>query len=48
VLDWDPVTMRLTVLRQMIKGAWADAVTVEAQAAALARPSVSRVTPLLR
>ena len=48
VLDWDPVTMRLTVLGQMIKGAWADAVTVEAQAAALARPSVSRVTPLLR
>jgi len=37
VLDWHPVTMRLTVLGQMIKGAWADAVTVETKAAALER-----------
>ena len=37
VLDWHHVTMRLTVLGQMIKGAWADAVTVEAKAAALER-----------
>ena len=37
VLDWFHVTMRLTVLGQMIKGAWIDAVTVEARAAALER-----------
>ncbi len=37
VLDWYHVTMRLTVLGQMIKGAWTDAVTVEAKAAALER-----------
>ena len=37
VLDWFHVTMRLTVLGQMIKGAWIDAVTVEAKAAALER-----------
>ena len=37
VLDWFHVTMRLTVLGQMIKGAWTDAVTVEAKAAALER-----------
>jgi hypothetical protein len=35
VLDWFHVTMRLTILRQMIKGAWADAATVETKAAAL-------------
>jgi len=37
VLDWFHVTMRLTVLGQMIKGAWIDAVTVESEAAALDR-----------
>jgi hypothetical protein len=37
VLDWHHVTMRLTVLGQMIKGAWADAVTVETKAADLER-----------
>ena len=37
VLDWFHVIMRLTVLGQMIKGAWADAVTVETKAAALDR-----------
>jgi hypothetical protein len=37
VLDWYHVTMRLTLLGQMIKGAWANAVTVEAKAAALER-----------
>jgi hypothetical protein len=45
LLDWFHVTMRLTVLSQMIRGAWADAATVEAkgcrsgadQMAALAR-----------
>jgi hypothetical protein len=45
LLDWFHVTMRLTVLSQMVKGAWADAATVEAkgcrsgadQMAALAR-----------
>jgi len=36
-LDWHHVTMRLTVLGQMIKGAWADAGTVETKAAALER-----------
>jgi hypothetical protein len=37
VLDWFHVTMRLTVLGQMIKAAWADAAMVEAKAAALER-----------
>jgi hypothetical protein len=37
VLDWYHVTMRLTVLGRMIEGAWANAVTVEAKAAALER-----------
>lgn len=37
VLDWFHVTMRLTVLGQMIKGAWADAAMVETKAAALER-----------
>jgi hypothetical protein len=37
MLDWFHVTMRLTVLGQMIKGAWADAGTVEIKAAALER-----------
>jgi hypothetical protein len=37
VLDWFHVTMRLTVLGQMIKGAWADAATVAIKAAALDR-----------
>jgi hypothetical protein len=37
VLDWFHVTMRLTVLGQMIKGAWADATTVAIKAAALDR-----------
>jgi hypothetical protein len=37
VLDWFHVTMRLTVLGQMIKGAWTDAATVETKAAALDR-----------
>src|SRR5271154_4618317 len=31
VLDWSHVTMRLTVLGQMIKGAWTDAATIERQ-----------------
>jgi hypothetical protein len=37
VLDWFHLSMRLTVLRQMIKGVWADAATVEATMAALDR-----------
>jgi len=37
VLDWFHVTMRLTVLGQMIKGAWTDAATVAIKAAALDR-----------
>lgn len=37
VLDWFHVSMRLTVLGQMIKGAWTDTATVEAKAAALDR-----------
>jgi hypothetical protein len=37
VLDWFHVTMRLTVLGQMIKGAWPDAATVAIKAAALDR-----------
>jgi len=37
VLDWFHVTMRLTVLGQMIKGAWADAAEVKAKAAELER-----------
>ena len=37
VLDGFHITMRLTVLGQMIKGAWIDAATVETKAAALER-----------
>ena len=37
VLDWFHVAMRLTVLGQMIKGAWTEAAIVEAKAAALER-----------
>jgi len=37
VLDWFHITMRLTVLGQMIKGAWTDAATIEARTAALDR-----------
>ena len=37
VLDWFHLSMRLTVLRQMVKGAWTDAATVEAKTAALDR-----------
>lgn len=37
VLDWFHLSMRLTVLRQMMKGAWADPETVEAKTAALER-----------
>jgi hypothetical protein len=37
MLDWFHVTMRLTVLGQMIKGAWTDAATIEAKTAALDR-----------
>jgi hypothetical protein len=31
VLDWFHRSMRLTVLRQMIKGAWKDEATIEAK-----------------
>jgi hypothetical protein len=37
VLDWFHITMRLTVLGQMIKGAWTEPTTVEAKAAELER-----------
>jgi hypothetical protein len=37
VLDWFHITMRLTVLGQMIKGAWTDAARIEARTAALDR-----------
>jgi hypothetical protein len=37
VLDWFHVTMRLTVLGQMIKGAWTDAAIIDAKTAALDR-----------
>src|SRR5271167_1798456 len=37
VLDWFHVSMRLTVLGQMIKGAWTDTATVGAKAAAMDR-----------
>jgi hypothetical protein len=37
VLDWFHLTMRMTVLGQMIKGAWTDAAEVETKAAALER-----------
>ena len=37
MLDWFHVSMRLTVLGQMIKGAWTDTATVETKAAALDR-----------
>jgi hypothetical protein len=37
VLDWFHLSMRLTVLRQMIKGAWTDAARIEAKMASLDR-----------
>lgn len=37
VLDWFHLTMRMTVLGQMIKGAWADAAEVQTQTEALDR-----------
>jgi hypothetical protein len=37
VLDWFHLTMRMTVLGQMIKAAWSDAAEVETKAAALER-----------
>jgi hypothetical protein len=37
VLDWFHITMRLTVLGQMIKGAWTEPAIVETKAAALER-----------
>lgn len=37
VLDWFHITMRVTVLGQMIKGAWTDPAIVETKAAALER-----------
>jgi hypothetical protein len=37
VMDWFHLSMRLTVLRQMIKGTWTDAATIEAKMASLDR-----------